>query len=186
LGGIEIPHYFGLLGHSDADVLTHAVMDALLGAAALGDIGAHFPDSDRSLEGISSLVLLGRVAELIGNAGWRVENIDATIVAQSPSWPLIFPRCAGRFPVASAYLPNVSASKPPPRRGLDLPEGRRPSRPTPFACSSLCSRMSCRQNKPFLMLAIRVCNAFQSAPLAHTLVREERFYQGLPRPVQSG
>ncbi len=84
LGGAEIPHYYGLLGHSDADVLTHAVMDALLGAAALGDIGRHFPDKDPAFKGISSLLLLGKVMELLRGEGYGVCNIDATVVAQVP------------------------------------------------------------------------------------------------------
>jgi len=84
LGGVDIPWEKGLLGHSDADVLTHAVMDALLGAAALGDIGQHFPDHDPAFEGADSLVLLAHVVCLIGEHGWRVENVDATIIAQRP------------------------------------------------------------------------------------------------------
>lgn len=84
LGGVEIIHPYGLLGHSDADVLTHAVMDALLGAAALGDIGQHFPDKDPRYAGISSLLLLAQVMELLRTEGLRVGNLDATIVAQSP------------------------------------------------------------------------------------------------------
>ena len=84
LGGVEIPHDKGLLGHSDADVLVHAVMDALLGAAALGDIGIHFPDSDVQYEGISSMILLKEVGRLLRDKGYRVGNIDATIVAQRP------------------------------------------------------------------------------------------------------
>lgn len=84
IGGVDIPYEKGLLGHSDADVLLHAVSDALLGAAALGDIGRHFPDSDPAYEGISSLVLLGRVGELLADKGFLIENIDATIIAQAP------------------------------------------------------------------------------------------------------
>ncbi len=84
LGGVEIPFEMGLLGHSDGDVLTHAVMDALLGAAGLGDIGRHFPDSDPQYENISSLVLLVQVGQLLRGQGWRVGNIDATIMAQKP------------------------------------------------------------------------------------------------------
>ena len=84
LGGVEIPYETGLLGHSDADVLTHAVMDALLGAAALGDIGELFPDSDAALEGVSSLLLLRRLGAMLTARGWRVVNIDATVVAQAP------------------------------------------------------------------------------------------------------
>ena len=84
LGGVTIPHDRGLLGHSDADVLTHAVMDALLGAAALGDIGLHFPDSDPAYRGINSLTLLSRVGKLLAEKGYRVGNIDATVVAEEP------------------------------------------------------------------------------------------------------
>ena len=84
IGGVKIPHTLGLLGHSDADVLLHAIMDALLGAAALGDIGKHFPDTDPKYEGISSIKLLEHVAELIAEKGYIVENIDATIIAQRP------------------------------------------------------------------------------------------------------
>lgn len=84
LGGVSVPHTMGLLGHSDADVLTHAVMDALLGAAALGDIGRHFPDTDNSYKNIDSQVLLMRVMELLKQRGYRVVNVDATIIAQRP------------------------------------------------------------------------------------------------------
>ena len=84
LGGVEVPHMLGLLGHSDADVLTHAVMDALLGAAALGDIGRHFPDTDPAYKGADSLVLLDYVMTLLDQAGWKVGNVDATILAQKP------------------------------------------------------------------------------------------------------
>lgn len=84
MGGVEIPYEKGLLGHSDADVLLHAVMDALLGAAALGDIGKHFPDTDPAYEGISSMILLEKVGELLRSRSFLVENIDATIIAQAP------------------------------------------------------------------------------------------------------
>lgn len=84
LGGVEIPYELGLLGHSDADVLVHAIMDALLGAAALGDIGKHFPDTDEQYKGISSIKLLEHVGELIEREGYLVENIDATVIAQKP------------------------------------------------------------------------------------------------------
>lgn len=84
LGGVEIPHDLGLLGHSDADVLLHAIMDALLGAAALGDIGKHFPDTDETYRGISSMKLLERVGKLIEQEGYLIENIDATVIAQKP------------------------------------------------------------------------------------------------------
>ena len=84
LGGVEIPYGKGLLGHSDADVLVHAVMDALLGAAALGDIGKHFPDTDPEYEGVSSIRLLEHVGRLLDEKGYVIENIDATVVAQRP------------------------------------------------------------------------------------------------------
>lgn len=84
MGGVKIPYEKGLLGHSDADVLLHAIMDALLGAAALGDIGKHFPDSDPAYKGISSILLLKKVGELLLEKGYLIENIDATIIAQAP------------------------------------------------------------------------------------------------------
>ena len=84
LGGVEIPNELGLLGHSDADVLLHAICDALLGAAALGDIGKHFPDNDNSFKDIDSKILLKRTVDLIAEKGYKVGNIDATVVAQEP------------------------------------------------------------------------------------------------------
>ena len=84
IGGVDIPYDRGLLGHSDADVLLHAICDALLGAAALGDIGKHFPDSDPRFKGIDSRKLLRHVAELLDGRGWKVGNVDATIIAQAP------------------------------------------------------------------------------------------------------
>ena len=84
LGGVDIPWEKGLLAHSDADVLTHAVMDALLGAAGLGDIGRHFPDTDPAYAGAASLVLLDHVTALLRERGWKVDNVDATILAQRP------------------------------------------------------------------------------------------------------
>lgn len=84
IGGVDIPHEKGLLGHSDADVLLHAISDALLGAAALGDIGKHFPDTDMRYKGISSITLLENVSALLKENGWRAENVDCTVIAQSP------------------------------------------------------------------------------------------------------
>ena len=84
LGGVDIPYEKGLLGHSDADVLLHAICDALLGAAALGDIGKHFPDNDMSYKNIDSMILLKRVCELILKEGYSISNIDATVVCQKP------------------------------------------------------------------------------------------------------
>ena len=84
LGGVDIPSEMGLDGHSDADVLAHAIADALLGAAALGDIGKHFPDTDAAYKNADSLVLLSKVNNIIGAAGYRVSNVDATVIAQAP------------------------------------------------------------------------------------------------------
>lgn len=84
LGGVEIPHSLGLLGHSDADVLVHSIMDAMLGAVALGDIGKHFPDTDSQYKNIDSMLLLKKVAEIIASEGYRVGNIDCTLCAQKP------------------------------------------------------------------------------------------------------
>ena len=91
LGGVTVPFDRGLLGHSDADVLTHAVMDALLGAAALGDIGKLFPDSDAAYAGADSIALLERVTALLREHGWQVGNVDATVVAQAPKLALYIP-----------------------------------------------------------------------------------------------
>ncbi|HWQ76925.1 MAG TPA: 2-C-methyl-D-erythritol 2,4-cyclodiphosphate synthase [Syntrophomonas sp.] len=84
LGGVEIPFSQGLLGHSDADVLLHAICDALLGAAALGDIGRHFPDTSPAFKDIDSRILLQRVGDLLQDRGWKIENIDSTLIAQAP------------------------------------------------------------------------------------------------------
>lgn len=84
LGGVKIPYEKGLLGHSDADVLVHAVMDSLLGAAALGDIGKHFPDTDDAYRGADSIELLKHVVRIIGEQGYRIGNIDSTVIAQAP------------------------------------------------------------------------------------------------------
>ena len=84
LGGVEIPHEYGLLGHSDADVTLHALMDAMLGAAHLGDIGRHFPDSNEKYSGISSLLLLKKVNKMLEDSGYRLSNADITIIAQRP------------------------------------------------------------------------------------------------------
>ena len=105
LGGVEIPWTLGLLGHSDADVLTHAVMDALLGAAGLGDIGRHFPDSDPALRGISSLLLLERVRDLLREAGWELGNLDVTVIAQAP-------KLAGYLRTMEQNLANALAADP--------------------------------------------------------------------------
>jgi len=104
LGGVEIAHERGLAGHSDADALLHAIADAVLGAAGLGDIGAHFPPSDERWRDASSLDLLERAAALAGDAGWRVVNVDATVIAErpriAPHVPLMRQRIAARLGVA--------------------------------------------------------------------------------------
>jgi len=92
LGGITIPHSHGLLGHSDADALLHAITDALLGAAGMGDIGQHFPDNDPQYQGADSRALLGRVHQAIAAAGWEIGNLDATIIAQAPKLAPNLPR----------------------------------------------------------------------------------------------
>ena len=97
LGGVTVPFDRGLLGHSDADVLTHAVMDALLGAAALGDIGKLFPDSDAAYAGADSIALLRRVTALLREHGWQVGNVDATVVAQAPKLSPYIPEMRRRL-----------------------------------------------------------------------------------------
>lgn len=97
LGGVTVPFDRGLLGHSDADVLTHAVMDALLGAAALGDIGQLFPDSDAAYAGADSIALLRRVTALLREHGWQVGNVDATVVAQAPKLAPYIPEMRRRL-----------------------------------------------------------------------------------------
>ncbi|MEJ8856435.1 2-C-methyl-D-erythritol 2,4-cyclodiphosphate synthase [Variovorax robiniae] len=112
LGGVEIPHVTGLLGHSDADVLLHAITDALLGAAALGDIGRHFPDTDAQFRGADSIVLLTEAARRVRAEGWQIGNVDSTVIAQAPKLaPHIGAMCA-RIAQALAIEPgqvNVKA-----------------------------------------------------------------------------
>lgn len=113
LGGVDIPYEKGLLGHSDADVLTHAVMDALLGAAGLGDIGKHFPDTDPTYKGADSLKLLDHVMEVLRDNGWQVGNVDATVIAQRPKLAGYIPEMranlAARMGVSPAQV-NVKAT----------------------------------------------------------------------------
>lgn len=97
LGGVTVPSEVGLGGHSDADALAHAVADALLGALALGDLGSHFPDTDPRWRGVSSLVLLGHVVELVRQRGGRVVNVDATVLAQAPRLAPFLPEMAKRL-----------------------------------------------------------------------------------------
>jgi 2-C-methyl-D-erythritol 2,4-cyclodiphosphate synthase len=97
LGGVEIPYERGLLGHSDADVLVHAIMDALFGAAAMGDIGRAFPDNDPAYEGIDSMILLSRTREMLEERGWQVGNVDATVIAQRPKLMSYIPEMTRRI-----------------------------------------------------------------------------------------
>ena len=106
LGGVEIPYHLGLLGHSDADVLLHALMDALLGAAALGDIGRIFPDTDPAYEGADSLRLLEKVGGLLHEAGWRVVNADCTVLAQAPRLAPYIPEMREKI----SHALNISVS----------------------------------------------------------------------------
>ena len=102
LGGVQIPHSSGLLGHSDADVLLHAITDALLGAAALGDIGTHFPDTDAAFRGADSIVLLSEAARRVRAQGFEIGNIDSTIVAQAPRLAAHIPQMRARISAALA------------------------------------------------------------------------------------
>lgn len=107
IGGVNIPHHKGLLGHSDADVLLHAIMDALLGAAALGDIGRHFPDTSAEYEGADSLLLLRRVAAILGERGYTVSNIDSTVIAQAPKLAPHIPLMRKRIADALGINPDA-------------------------------------------------------------------------------
>lgn len=118
LGGVEIPYERGLLGHSDADVLVHAVMDALLGAAALGDIGQHFPDTDPRYKGISSIALLNEVGKLLAENGYVVGNIDATIIAQKPKLAAYRPQMAENIAAALGIKPGQVSVKATTEEGL--------------------------------------------------------------------
>lgn len=124
LGGVCIPHERGLLGHSDADVLTHAVCDALLGAVADGDIGQHFPDTDPQWKNVDSTVLLGRVTERLARAGWRILNADATVVTEAPKLaPYILEMRAKLADIMGVDVSHVSV-KAKTNEGLDA-VGRR-------------------------------------------------------------
>ena len=105
LGGVEVPYHLGLLGHSDADVLLHAITDALLGAAALGDIGSHFPDTDAQFRGADSAVLLAEAARRVLALGWQIGNIDSTVIAQAP-------KLAPHMPAIKARIAQVLGLQP--------------------------------------------------------------------------
>ena len=106
LGGVEVPHTTGLLGHSDADVLLHAITDALLGAAGLGDIGRHFPDTDATFRGADSAVLLAEAMRRVGAEGWRVGNLDTTVIAQAPKLAPHIPAMRERIAAVLGIAPS--------------------------------------------------------------------------------
>ena len=106
LGGVAVPHTTGLLGHSDADVLLHAITDALLGAAGLGDIGRHFPDTDAQFRGADSAVLLGEAARRVRAAGWEIGNVDSTVIAQAPKLAPHIPAMCQRIAMALGLAPD--------------------------------------------------------------------------------
>ena len=106
LGGVEVPYHLGLLGHSDADVLLHAITDAVLGAAALGDIGTHFPDTDAQFRGADSVVLLVEAVRRVRAAGWQIGNIDSTIIAQAPKLMPHIPAMRSTIAQALALQPD--------------------------------------------------------------------------------
>ncbi len=106
LGGVAIPYHLGLLGHSDADVLSHAIGDALLGAVGEGDLGRHFPDKDPAFKGISSLLLLARIIELVRQRGYQPVNVDATVVCEAPKLAPHFPAMIGKLAEALDLAPE--------------------------------------------------------------------------------
>ncbi|RRH86114.1 2-C-methyl-D-erythritol 2,4-cyclodiphosphate synthase [Variovorax beijingensis] len=106
LGGVEVPHTTGLLGHSDADVLLHAITDALFGAAGLGDIGRHFPDTDAQFRGADSAVLLGEAARRVRAAGWEIGNVDSTVIAQAPKLAPHIPAMCRRIAQVLGLAPD--------------------------------------------------------------------------------
>ncbi len=118
VGGVDIPHEQGLLGHSDADVLLHAICDALLGAAGMGDIGKHFPDTDPAYKGISSLALLAEVRRLIARSEYHVNNIDATIVAERPKMSAYIPEMVANVAAAAGADPSAVNIKATTTEGL--------------------------------------------------------------------
>lgn len=123
LGGVEIPYEKGLLGHSDADVLTHAVMDALLGAAGLGDIGKAFPDNDPAYEGMSSLLLLERVMAMLADKRMSVGNVDATIIAQRPKLAPFIPQTRSALARVMGVAPDQVNVKATTEEGLGFTGG---------------------------------------------------------------
>ena len=137
LGGVTIPHSHGLLGHSDADALLHAITDALLGAAGLGDIGRHFPDTDPAFKGADSVVLLQAAPRRVRSAGWAIVNVDSTIVAQAPKLAPHIPAMRERI-AAALGLADGRRQRARPRRPRRWARSARagPSRRAPCACCS--------------------------------------------------
>ena len=134
LGGTEIPYEFGLLGHSDADVLVHAVMDSLLGAAALGDIGKHFPDTDERYKGADSIALLKEVCRILDENGYKIGNIDSTVIAQKPKLKdYIY---AMRENIANACGIDISQVRQPQKKSSVLQAGLRAFPLTLFVLSN--------------------------------------------------
>ena len=119
LGGVTIPFHLGLLGHSDADVLCHAISDALLGAAALGDIGQHFPDTDPAFKGISSIKLLQQVSEILAKEHFRIVNIDAVIMMQRPKVAPFLPQMREKIAAALTLAVSAISVKATTTEGLD-------------------------------------------------------------------
>ena len=142
LGGVDIPYEKGLAGHSDADVLVHAIMDALLGAAALGDIGQHFPDTDPAYKGISSMKLLEKVGELLEESGYAVENIDSTIIAQRPKLAAFRPQMAENISHALHLETNQVSVRQLLKRGLDLPDQEKALLPRLWRFCPICGILS--------------------------------------------
>ena len=132
LGGVEISFEKGLLGHSDADVLTHAVTESIIGALGRGDLGSHFPDTDPAYEGISSLILLERIWEMMDEMGYQVGNIDATVMIES--WPPIRSRWRKTSRPFCVAIPNGSTSRRPEAKGSALWAGAKAFRPSASAC----------------------------------------------------
>lgn len=141
LGGVELPHTHGLLGHSDADVLTHSVMDALLGAAALGDIGTYFPDSDPAYAGADSVALLRRVVDLLAEHGYRIGNIDATVLAQAPKLAPYIGDMRRRLATACGIAETQVSVKATTEEGLGF-TGQKEG----IACHTVCLILEKKQN----------------------------------------
>jgi 2-C-methyl-D-erythritol 2,4-cyclodiphosphate synthase len=133
LGGVKIPYEKGLLGHSDADVLIHAIMDSLLGAAALGDIGKHFPDTDNSFKDISSIVLLKKVRDVLLTFDYQIVNIDATIIAQRPKMALFIPEMIKNISTALNIAENQLNVKATTEEGLGFTGAHEG-----ISCQSIC------------------------------------------------